>query len=87
MTDLTEARSRLDVMLDEIRDLRAERDSMKSLLEYLLPWVRLHSKAKAQYIERALAGGKASNLPLSPDSDELPAGFFHGPGLPKRIEE
>ena len=58
MTDLTEAKCQMDVMLDEIRDVRAERDNYRSLLEYLLPWVRLHSKMKAKYIERALAGGK-----------------------------
>jgi len=58
MTDLTEAKCRLDVMPDEIRDLKAERDNYRSLLEYLLPWVRLHSKMKGKYIERALAGRK-----------------------------
>ena len=58
MTDLTEARERMDVMLDEIRELKAERDNYQSLLEYLLPWVRLHSKMKAKYIERVLTGGK-----------------------------
>ena len=58
MTDLTEAKCRLDVMPDEIRDLKAERDNYRSLLEYLLPWVRLHSTVKAKYIEQALAGGK-----------------------------
>jgi len=29
MTDLTEAKCQLDVMLDEIRDLRAERENLK----------------------------------------------------------
>ena len=56
MTDLTEAKCRLDVMLDEIRGLKAERDNCRSLLEYLLPWVKLHSKTKAKYIEKALGG-------------------------------
>ena len=58
MSDLTKAKCQMDVMLDEIRDLKTERDNCRSLLEYLLPWVRLHSKAKARYIEKALAGGK-----------------------------
>uniref|UniRef100_A0A6M3Y006 Uncharacterized protein n=1 Tax=viral metagenome TaxID=1070528 RepID=A0A6M3Y006_9ZZZZ len=56
MTEFME--DRLDVIYDEIRDLKAERDNYRSLLEYLLPWVRLHSKTKAEYIERVLAGGK-----------------------------
>ena len=42
----------------QIKDFRAERDNCRSLLEYLLPWVRLHSKMKGKYIERALAGRK-----------------------------
>ena len=46
------------VMLDKAQELRDERDNYRSLLEYLLPWVRLHSKMKAKYIERALMGGK-----------------------------
>jgi len=56
MTEFME--DRLDVIYDEIRDLKAERDNYRSLLEYLLPWVRLHSKMKAEYIERVLVGGK-----------------------------
>ena len=56
MTEFME--DRLDVIYDEIRDLKAERDNYRSLLEYLLPWVRLHSTVKAQYIERALAKGR-----------------------------
>ena len=58
MTDLTESRERLDIMLDKAQELRDERDNYRSLLEYLLPWVRLHSKVKDKYIEKALAGGK-----------------------------
>ena len=42
----------------QIKDFRDERDNYRSLLEYLLPWVRLHSKMKAKYIEKALEGGK-----------------------------
>jgi len=42
----------------QIKDFRAKRDNYRSLLEYLLPWVRLHSKMKGKYIERALAGRK-----------------------------
>jgi len=59
MTEFME--DRLDVIYDEIRDLKAERNNYRSLLEYLLPWVRLHSKTKAKYIEKALAGGKETS--------------------------
>jgi len=33
MTDLTEARERLDEILDEIRDLKAERDRLEAALK------------------------------------------------------
>ena len=72
MTDLTEARSRLDVMLDEIQNLKAmvglmeiERDAYREALEAILAHVeekRTNARTRPTLIkeiaESALAGGK-----------------------------
>ena len=60
MTDLTEAKCQMDVMLDEIRDLKAERDGLREDIRQILDWhTRMGGPYKIREIaERALAGGK-----------------------------
>ena len=72
MTDLTEAKCRLDVMLDEIQNLKAllkvmeiERDAYRDALEAILAHVeekRTNARTRPTLLkkiaESALAGGK-----------------------------
>jgi len=60
MTEFKEARDRLDVIYDEIRDLKAERDGLREDIRQILDWHNyMGGPHKIREIaERALAGGK-----------------------------